>query len=95
MQYVRFWIRMMILFLPATFLILYFGAHVALMRSLVSTGIVAVFGILAFIPLWLLFQRVDPAMWSDDEYTQRIARKRQRLEDERQKNEQGDQGSSL
>ncbi len=88
MTYIRFWLRLLLLFVPGTFLILYFGAHMTWFRSLLSAGVVAFIGLITVLPLWLLTQRVDPSMWSDDEYTQRIVRKRQRLEEERRKRQE-------
>ncbi len=88
MTYIRFWLRMLILFVPGTFLVLYFGAHMTWSRSLLSAGVVALIGLVAVLPMWFLTQRIDPSMWSDDEYTERIMRKRKRLEEDRRKREE-------
>lgn len=88
MTYIRFWLRLLILFVPGTFLVLYFGAHMTWSRSLLSAGVVALIGLVAVLPMWLLTQRIDPSMWSDDEYTERIMRKRKRLEEDRRKREE-------
>lgn len=88
MTYIKFWLRMIVLFVPGTFLVLYFGAHMTWQRSLISAGIVALFGLVAVLPLWFMTQRMDPTMWSDDEYAQRITRRRKQLEEERRKREE-------
>lgn len=83
MQYVKFWIRSVILLVPATFVILYFGSHVPLYKVLWAVTIEAIFGIVTVLPLVFLTSRVDRSLWSEDEYAQRIARKRAKIQEER------------
>lgn len=83
MQYVKFWVRSVLLLVPATFVLLYLCAHVPLYKALIAVAIEALFGLVTVIPLVFAFARVDRAIWSDDEYAARIARKRERLAQER------------
>lgn len=83
-QYVRFWIRSVILLVPATFVILYFGSHVPLVKVLIACAIEALFGIVTVIPLIVMFSRVDRTRWAEqDEYALRIIAKRAQIEERR------------
>lgn len=91
MQYVKFWIRSVILLVPATFVILYFGSHVVLWKVIWAVIIEALFGIVTVLPLIFMFGKVDRNLWSDDEYAVRIANKRARIQEQRRQREQAEE----
>lgn len=88
MQYVKFWVRSVILLIPITFVVLYFGSHVVLYKVLWAVFIEAAAGMLTVIPLIAVFGQVDRSLWSDDEYAVRIARKRARIQELRRLREE-------
>ncbi len=79
MQYLRFWIRSVAVLIPITFVLLYFGSHVSLIKALIAIAIEALIGIISVIPLLLLFSGVDRTMWGQDEYDQKIAKRREEI----------------
>lgn len=83
MNYVRFWIRSVLLLVPLTFVLLYFVVHVPLAKVLLAVVFEAAFGIITVVPFVFLFRGVDRSIWSEDEYERRVERRRRQIAEQR------------
>ncbi len=79
MSYLRFWLRMLIIFVPITFFMLYFGVHLSLWLSILWTLVVAVVGLIFALMMWLITHNQESLSRENDEYLEKIAERRRQI----------------
>nr|NNM90737.1 hypothetical protein [Bacilli bacterium] len=79
MSYLRFWFRMLIIFVPITFFMLYFGVHLSLWLSILWTLVVAVVGLIFALLMWLITSNQESLSRENDEYLEKIAERRRQI----------------